>query len=261
MNPAVGLKDYQKNVSKSSQHSHSCTRRSCDDERHICIRDGMAHSFLELITFSMLQIMELDIYFENTHFDEQRESKTIHEVLTRLATKHNIHAYNQCSRCLSASETPLPGPMTQTQPMPHPSKCKECKALLRTELEAAESQLRNLNANLGFIDGIAFSPIGHGAENATKFEFLLERRKVLKEQLREPCPYSIPLQPYMVSKQPQYRALQADRLDPRSHPHQHQGTICNFGGNFGSAQWEGANHVLRMGWNVMPFLKQQKTLV
>ncbi len=65
----------------------------------------MAHSFLELITFSMLQIMELDIYFENTHFDEQRESKTIHEVLTRLATKHNIHAYTNVFCCFKKGIT------------------------------------------------------------------------------------------------------------------------------------------------------------
>lgn len=141
----------------------------------------MASFFLELTTFSILQTMELDIYLENTHFDEQCESKIIHEALTRLATKHNIHAYNQCSRCLSASETPLPGPTTRTQPVPHPSKCKECKELLKTELDDAESQLRRLNANLGFLDGIAFTPIDYGAEIATKFEFLLERRKVLKE--------------------------------------------------------------------------------
>ena len=221
----------------------------------------MASSLLELTTPSILQIMELDIYLENTHFDEQCESRIIHEILTRLATKHNIHAYNQCSRCVSASEIPLPGPTIRTQPVPHPSKCKECRKLLKTELDAAESQLRSLNANLGFLDGIASIPIGHGAEIATKFEFLLERRKVLKEQLREPCSYSIPLQPYMVFKQPQYRVLQADRLDPRYHPHQYHGTICNFGGKVGSPQWEGANHVLRMGWTVMPFLRRQKTLV
>ncbi|KAI4279904.1 MAG: hypothetical protein L6R38_004872 [Xanthoria sp. 2 TBL-2021] len=205
--------------------------------------------------------MELDIYLENTRFDQQCESTIINEIVTRLATKHNIHAYNQCPKCLSASQAPLPGPLTRTQPMPHPSKCKACKTLLKAELDAVEQQLRNLNANLHFLDQVPFTPVGQGAEIATKFDFLLERRRVLKEQSREPCSYSIPLQPYMVFKQPKYRALQVDRLDPRYHPHQHQGTICNFGGKVGSAQWEGANLVLRKGLTVMPGLSQQKVFV
>ncbi|KAL8658002.1 MAG: hypothetical protein Q9226_001359 [Calogaya cf. arnoldii] len=79
-------------------------------------------------------------------------------------------------------------------------------------------------------DQAPFTPIGHGAECLPKSEFLIERRKVLKEQLREPCSYSTSLLPHLLFKQPQYRASQVDRLDPRYHPHQHQRTICNFGG-------------------------------
>ncbi|KAL8674736.1 MAG: hypothetical protein Q9168_000894 [Polycauliona sp. 1 TL-2023] len=205
--------------------------------------------------------MELDIYLENTHFDEQRQATTIHQILTRLATKHNIHAYNQCPRCLFASQTPPPGPPVPTSPILHPSKCNDCRALLKTELEAVESQLRDLKVNLDLLDAVPFAPTGEGAQIATQYDFLIQRRKVLKEQLREPCSYSIPLQPYMIFKQARYRALQVDRLDPRYHPHQHHGTICNFGGSLGSPQWEGANHVLRMGWNLMPALRRQKTLV
>ncbi|KAL8851707.1 MAG: hypothetical protein Q9221_003438 [Calogaya cf. arnoldii] len=205
--------------------------------------------------------MELDMYLDNTHFDEQRESTIIKDILTRLATKHNAHAYNQCPECLSASQAPLPGPLTRTQPVPHPSSCKACKTSLKTELDTVEQQLRNLNASLNFQNQAPFTPIGHGAELLPKFEFLMERRKVLKEQLREPCSFSIPLPPHLVFKQPQYQALQVDRLDPRYHPHQHQGTICNFGGKVGSAQWEAAQYVLRNGWDVMPHLRQQKKLV
>ncbi|KAI4102907.1 MAG: hypothetical protein LQ339_004452 [Xanthoria mediterranea] len=241
--------------------------RACGDERYIFVQDGIPctspsfYSFLDLTSYSTLYTMELDIPLENTHFDQQCESTITNDILTRLATKHNAHAYNQCPQCLSASQAPLPGPLTRNQPMPHPSNCKACRTLLKAELTTVEQELRNLNANLNFLDQAPFTRTGEGAEIASESNFLVERRRVLKEQCREPCSYSIPLQPYMVFKQSQYRALQVDRLDPRYHPHQHQGTTCNFGGEFGSPQWEGANRVLRKGLTVMPGLSQQKAIV
>ena len=205
--------------------------------------------------------MELDIDFENTRFDEQVLPTIIHQVVTKLAAKHNTHAYNQCPQCLIASQMPLPGSLTRPHPMAHPSKCKDCKSLVETELDDLEQQWRNLKTNLEFLQEAPGTPIGHGAEIVRTLGFLVGRRKVLKEQVREPCSYSIPLPPYMALKQGKYRALQVVRLDPRYSPHQHQGTICNFGGMVGSAQWEAANLVLRRGWSVMPGLRQQKIFV
>ncbi|KAL8788116.1 MAG: hypothetical protein Q9213_001874 [Squamulea squamosa] len=205
--------------------------------------------------------MELDIYFEKTHFDEQVQSTITHQVLTKTATKHNTYAYNQCPKCLVASQTPVSEPLTRTHPTPHPSKCKDCKAIVKTELDALEHQMRFLKVNLDFLEEVPFTPIGQGKAIVTDLSFLNERRKVLREQLREPCSYSIPLQAYMMIKQEPYRALQVERLDPRCSPHRHQGTICNFGGKIGSAQWEAANLILKRGLSVMPGLLQQKELL
>ncbi|KAL8915100.1 MAG: hypothetical protein Q9171_000403 [Xanthocarpia ochracea] len=205
--------------------------------------------------------MELDTDFEDTRFDEQVLPTIIHQVVTKLATKHNTHAYNQCPQCLIASQMPPPGPLTRPHPIAHPSKCKDCRSLLKTELDDLEQQLQNLKINLDFLEEAPWTPIGRRAEIVRTLDFLVGRRKVLKEQVREPCSYSIPFPPYMAFKQGKYRAMQVLRLDPRYSPHQHQGNICNFGGMVGSAQWMAANLVLRRGWSVMPGLRQQKTFV
>ncbi|KAI4239325.1 MAG: hypothetical protein L6R40_005540 [Gallowayella cf. fulva] len=205
--------------------------------------------------------MELNIEFENDRFDQQTNPRIIDEILIRLAIKHNIHAYNQCPKCLTASQIPLPGPSTRTQPMPHPSNCKACKTLLQTELADLEQQRRALQADLAFLEETPTIPMGFTKETATNLIFVKQRRKVLEAQLREPCSFSIPLQPYMIVKEPQYRSLQLDRLDPRYSAHQHQGTQCNFGGEVGSAGWEAANLVLRRGMGVMPHLREQKRMV
>ncbi|KAL8768348.1 MAG: hypothetical protein Q9209_005382 [Squamulea sp. 1 TL-2023] len=263
----MAVKDFHKNEYKTLQQSASCDCGVCGSPSYVLFQDNISfillslHPLREIPSCSLPQAMELDIYFEKTHFDEQVQSTVTNQVLSKTATKHNTYAYNQCPKCLVASQTPLPGPLKPTHPMPHPSKCKDCRTLLKAELDALEQQMRFFKVNLDFLEEVPFTPIGQGKATVTDLSFLIERRKVLREQLREPCSYSIPLQGYMVIKQEPYRALQVERLDPRCSPHQHQGTICNFGGKIGSAQWEAANLVLRRGSTVMPGLVQQKELV
>ncbi|KAL8730283.1 MAG: hypothetical protein Q9166_004166 [cf. Caloplaca sp. 2 TL-2023] len=205
--------------------------------------------------------MDLDIDFENTGFDEQVHPTIIDQMLIKLAMQHNTHAYNQCPKCLSASQSPSAGTLKRTEPISHPSTCRICQTLIRKELADLEQQRRALQPELNSMENPPVQPTDIGKDIITTLDFLKERTKVIKEQLREPCSYSIPIQAFMKLKQPQYRSLQAERFDPRYSPHEHQGAICNFGGKVKSVQWEAANLVLRRGMTVMPGLREQKGLV